>query len=565
LARQDKDSTMSAPRSIRRRASVVFTGLFVPAATFLLMPGAAVAALSAHAAAPATAPSTVQASIGAGGSVKSAILIANNGAISSYAGQIPLAMTISSTVSGASRTTNYHIENTSGQQQKVTWRLPNGQLKSTTVNVQLPLVGHLIVALPRTDKNVQAPGAAVTTNSDGSHTLDWSLVMFSPLGNPVQDLAFTATGPGAPDATLHASLISPTSAPGLSASAQDANQSVAQTGTWSAEAAGADKGLSQLNSGVGALVTGLEQLATGASQLHDGLAPALTGAQQLDAGSHQALSGAQRLAGGLSTIHAGQRSLTNGLSTIHQGQASLTQGLSTIHAGQRSLTGGLSTIHRGQQSLTGGLGDIHTGQQSLTGGLGKIRSGQDSLTGGLGKLQVGQVGLTGGLGKLQAGQDKLSTGLGGLQAGQDKLTTKLNDLKNGIDGLATGLGALRAGQDKLSGGLSQLQTGADQLAGTGGIPLAIGGVKNLESQVDAIASALSSTDPATAAKLQGIASGLDGVVQGLTTAEVGAAALRDGIGFSLDGSQTLSKNTQDAINFAQLLSGGTSLLTRIRE
>ncbi|HLQ56034.1 MAG TPA: hypothetical protein VK162_17405, partial [Streptosporangiaceae bacterium] len=392
---------MSAPRFTRRRASVVFTGLFVPAATFLFLPGAAVAAQSLHAAAPpAAAPSTVQASVGAGGAVKSAILIANNGAINSYSGQLPLAMTISSTVAGATRTTNYHIENTSGHQQKVTWKLANGQLKSAKVNIQLPLIGHLIVSLPSNDKNVQAPGAAVTTNSDGSHTLDWSLVMFSPLGSPVQDLAFTATGKGAPDATLHASLVSPTSAPGLSASAQDANQQVAQTGTWSAEASGADKGLSQLSTGVGALVTGLELLATGASQLHAGLAPALTGAQQLDTGSHQALSGAQSLSGGLSTIHAGQQSLTNGLNSIHQGQASLTKGLGTIHSGQQSLTGGLGTIHSGQQSLTGGLGTIHSGQESLTSGLGTIHNGQQSLTSGLGTIHNGQQSLTGGLGTI---------------------------------------------------------------------------------------------------------------------------------------------------------------------
>src|SRR6266702_4013516 len=394
---------MSAPRFTWRRASVVLTGLFVPAATFMLMPGAAVAALSGHAAVPTSAPSTVQASIGAGGAVKSAILIASNGSINSFAGTMPLAMTISSTVAGASRTTNYHIENTSGQQQKVTWKLANGKNKTTTVNVQLPLVGHLLVSLPRIDKNIQAPGAAITTNSNGTHTLEWSLVMFSPLGSPVQDVNFTATGSGAPDATLHASLVSPTSAPGLSASAQDANQSVAQTGTWSAEAAGADKGLSQLNSGVAALVTGLGQLATGAGQLHDGLAPALTGAQQLDVGSHQALSGAQSLSGGLGTIHAGQQSLTDGLNTIHQGQASLTKGLSTLHSGQKSLTGGLSTIHTGQQSLTGGLSTIQSGQQSLTSGLSTIHSGLESLSGGLTAVHSGHQSLTGGLQQIAGG------------------------------------------------------------------------------------------------------------------------------------------------------------------
>jgi putative membrane protein len=518
---------MSAPRFTRRRASVVFTGLFVPAATFLLMPGSAVAALAEHSASPIATPSTVQASIGAGGAVKSAMLIANNGSINSFAGQLPLTMTISSTVAGAARTTNYRIENTSGQQQKVTWKLPDGKLKSATVNVQLPLVGHLLVSLPRTAKDIEAPDAAITTNSDGTHTLDWSLVMFSPLGNPVQDVAFTATGSGAPGATLHASLVSPTSAPGLSATAQNANQSVAQTGTWSAEASGADKGLSQLSTGVGALVTGLQQLATGAGQLHDGLAPALTGAQQLDAGSHQALSGAQRLSGGLGTIHAGQESLTSGLNTIHQGQASLTSGLNTLHAGQRSLTGGLSTIHTGQKSLTGGLSTIHSGQQSLTGGLSTIHTGQHGLTGGLSKILTGQHGLTGGLSKILSGQHGLTGGLSKILSGQHDLTV----------------------------GLSKLSGGLQQLAGSAGLPHAVAGAQQLKDGVDAL---LQQVPPGPLHDaLQHISDGLGSLIAGLQGATGVVNLLSSGAGDALAGSQKLETGTGDALAGSQKLETGT--------
>ena len=361
---------MSAPRFTRRWGTVMLTGMMLPGAAFLLLPGAAGAAQADT----SPAPSTVQATIGAGGAVKSAIVIASNGSINSFGDKMPLTMSITSSVAGGSRTTSYHIENTTGHQQTVHWTLPDGTKKSARVSIQLPLVAQLVVSLPASATLVTAPGAAVTTNSNRSHTLLYNLVLSSPLGAPVQDVSFTVSGSGAPTATLHAALVSPTTGPGLSAAAADANQNVAQTGSWTAEASAANTGLGQLKTGVGALVTGLQQLATGAGQLAGGLGPALTGAKALNAGAHQAKDGAQALSGGINQIHVGQVSLTGGLRTIHSGQQSLTGGLSKIHSGQQSLTSGLDTLHSGQATLTSGLDSLHSGQEALTGGLGDRKS-----------------------------------------------------------------------------------------------------------------------------------------------------------------------------------------------
>ena len=250
---------MSAPRFTRRWGTVMLTGMMLPGAAFLLLPGAAGAAQADT----SPAPSTVQATIGAGGDVKSAIVIASNGSINSFGDKMPLTMSITSSVAGGSRTTSYHIENTTGHQQTVHWTLPDGTKKSAQVSIQLPLVAQLVISLPASATLVTAPGAAVTTNSNRSHTLVYNMVLSSPLGAPVQDVSFTASGSGAPTATLHAALVSPTTGPGLSAAAADANQNVAQTGSWTAEASAANTGLGQLKTGVGSLVTGLQQLATG--------------------------------------------------------------------------------------------------------------------------------------------------------------------------------------------------------------------------------------------------------------------------------------------------------------
>jgi len=104
----------------------MLTGMMLPGAAFLLLPGAAGAAQADT----SSAPSTVQATIGAGGDVKSAIVIATNGSINSFGDKLPLTMSISGTVAGSSRTTSYHIQNTTGHQQTIHWTLPTGRRRA---------------------------------------------------------------------------------------------------------------------------------------------------------------------------------------------------------------------------------------------------------------------------------------------------------------------------------------------------------------------------------------------------------------------------------------------------
>ena len=99
------------------------------------------------------------------------------------------------------------------------------------------------------------------------------MILFSPLGSPIQDATFTATGDGAPTAEISATTVNPSTTAGLSQSAQDANASSQQDDFWASFASGGNGGLTQLADGVGKMVTGLAALCarrTPARRRHQG-------------------------------------------------------------------------------------------------------------------------------------------------------------------------------------------------------------------------------------------------------------------------------------------------------
>src|SRR5207248_10140218 len=138
-----------------------------------------------------------------------------------------------------------------------------GKSHTTSAELQLPLVAQLGIELPKTFTHVSAPNGVVQTDPDGTNRVLFSLVMFAPLGAPVQNVTFTASGSGAPTAELTATTVNPSSTAGLSQAAQDANATGQQDDFWASFAGGGNGGLTQLADGVGKMVAGLTQLAPG--------------------------------------------------------------------------------------------------------------------------------------------------------------------------------------------------------------------------------------------------------------------------------------------------------------
>lgn len=394
---------------------------------------------------------------------------------------LPLTMTTTPTVGGqpgdigaASGPVSlaFHVENTSGKTREVSYTASDGSTKKTTTLVTLPLVGQLRVALPKGYTSVQAPGAQVRVDPDGTTRLLWSLVLFTPLGSPAADLAFTANGAksGAPAVDLQAATIDPGSTPGLSVATTDANATQTQSEFLKTYAQAGNSGLTQLKTGLGQIVAGLTSAHSGAQQLSTGLGAAVSGANQLAAGTRSARNGSGSLSAGLTKINTGAGQLA---------------------AGTGQLKAGTKPLAAGAQQIAAGNKQIAAGNKSLAAGTGKLSTGATSLATGVGQIAVGN-----------------------------------SQLAAGFAGSATSPGLI-SGSRQLTSGLQQVDAGLGQLAAVGGLPAAAGGAKALKAGVDAVVAGIGPEGTTNAATLLGgLAAAADGVqkIRDGVTGEVGGVS-----------------------------------------
>src|SRR3954462_13099063 len=331
-------------KSLKPRGLARLTVLCLPVAAAVVLPSAAFAASGA---------STVRATIGGDGAVKTVKTYSASGTAAAFNGALPVKLSISRTVSGGTSTYHYRVENTFSKQQSVTYTDTAGKSHTPTPELPLPLVAQLGIELPSTFTNVTAQSGVVQTDPNGVNRVLFSLVLFSPLGAPTQDVTFTATGSGAPTAELTATAVNPASTAGLSQSSQDANASGQQDDFWASFATGGNGGLTQLADGVGQMVTGLVALSPGAHQLADGIKAAGDGAVKLDDGTKKAFKGSKDLSTGLGQIHGGQVQLTDGLKLINGGLAQL-DGKTPTSPGLQGAVDGVAAIHAGMQLILAG-------------------------------------------------------------------------------------------------------------------------------------------------------------------------------------------------------------------
>jgi len=277
------------------------------------------------------------------------------------------------------------------------------------------------------------------------------LVLFSPIGTPAQDASFTAKGKGNPVARLESTAVSPNGTPGLSATGQAANATIAGNGTLNAVTAGANSGLTQLAAGVGQLVAGLESLKSGADQLHTGLATGADGTNQLATGLHSA----------------------------HDGSGKLDTGLGQLNAGTGKLVAGTNALHDGSDKLVAGLQKASDGSKQLVGGSEQLATGAGLTAAGATKLSQGLPQLVTGLSKVDAGLATLGTSLpAGLAGGQQQVKDAIKAFAvNAYIGDSATKGTLLGGIAQLSAGLSH-PAGAPGTADPGGVKEVLTSVLN---------------------------------------------------------------------------------------
>ena len=461
-------------RDASRRGSLRTGGVCLAVAAIGLAPNLAAAAAAAD-----SGGGTIRAAIGPDGKVSSAHLFNADGSSSGFSGDLPLTVSITHTTTGATQTYTYHVVNTDSKTETVRYDDTAGNPQKTSATLQLPLVATLGVDLPSTMKNVQAAGGNVSTGSDGARHVQWSMVLFTPLGAATQDVSFTATGSGTPIAEVRAITVDPSSTAGLSTASQDATAAYQQEDFWAGYANGASGGL--------------KQIADGISQLHDGIAQGADGANQLADGSDQAFTGSKKLTGGLKKIHGGLQQVadpTTGLPTALGGIDQMIAGVGSS-SNSATLVGGLGCVKDVLTAILQGTlpppdGNGSAGKKDpcfvdktlnpsgATPPLAKT-TGINAIV--LGALVTDAPGAPSALSKLIGGLSSSDPKTPGIAQGLQQLKAGLAAAVVGINKLSAGSGKAYKGSKKLTNGLGQIADGQRQVAD--GLPAAVDGTAQL--------------------------------------------------------------------------------------
>jgi putative membrane protein len=371
-----------------------------------------------------------------------------------------------------------------------------------TMDVAVPMVGTLSILLPPEFANIDAPGAVTAGDGRGNTVVNFSLLLFEPLGSEEQVVSWTAdtVDTAIPETSVQVLPVDDQSFGSLNATADAYKGATESLTTLANGALIINSNLLLLASGAGDLLDGLGQLSDGASALNDGLAnTAAPGAQQLSDGLSQARAGGGELATGLGTLAAGATQLADGQQAALAGAGELSSGLGQLADGAAQVAAGNRDAAAGGAQLSAGLGQLATGAVALADGLDSAETGAVTLSTGLGALALGATRLSVGLTDARTGADQLSGGLGDLADGAVTLSVGLNSASDGAAELAAGLNERAApGAVQIRDGLAGL---LDALGGESDTPAdqtLIGGLNGLVVGTEGLLAGLKpDDDPAT--------------------------------------------------------------------
>ena len=437
-------------------------------------------------------------------------------------------------------TVTYTVRNLTAVPTELTLTDGRGQAVTRSVDVAVPMVGSLMLTLPARFDDVVAPGAVVVGDGRGGTVVNWSLVLFSPIGDETAEISYTATVQDAfiPAASAQVLPVTPDSFNSFITTETAYRGAVDSTMELSDGALEIDANLLRLADGAGRLLAGLVQLRDGAQQLSAGLVDASDGAGRLAVGLGKARVGGDDLANGLNALRKGALALSGGAGDLADGTRLLDANTALLAAGADQLADGAADLSNGLALLAagitgeGGLPAAIAGISSLIAGIGDVATantllnGLSQVDGGLGQLQGG-IGAPGAAGTLRDGVSQVDGGLGELDLGLQQLAGGISnpacDPTNPTDpanpcGLVQGLEGIEAGSADL----------ATALAGVQGLLSTIDGTLLSVADQTALATAIASIGSAATAGT--ILNGLAVIEATATTLGGGAAQLLAGIG-----------------------------------
>ncbi|MFP5220199.1 MAG: hypothetical protein ACLGIG_10780 [Actinomycetes bacterium] len=325
--------------------------------------------------------------------------------------------------------TTYTVVNRTSEPTEITYKNGRGEDVTETVDVVTPYVGRLALELPSQFKNVQAEGADDGGDGRGGTALAWTLVLFEPIGEPAQQLTWTAdvTDAELPPAELQVVPVDP-----------DGNR-VIDSGLLNygegAEAASAlTKGIFKVDGKILEVRDGAAKIFEGLTELQAGTAALKAGLQDSAApGAQKLADGADELATGLEAAGNGSQRLADGLAAAKTGSTQLAAGLAAADAGGAELAAGLPELASGLEKIQAGLellGNVLP--TNVSDGINQLRF----AVAGVAVQMYIDAGLLPGLDGLRASLDsKILPGIAGLEGALDsKVLPGITALEGAIDG-----------------------------------------------------------------------------------------------------------------------------------
>lgn len=470
-------------------------------------------------------------------------------------------------------TTTITVVNETAESTELTYTDAQGVSRTETVDVTVPLVGSASTVLDSRFIGIDAPGAVVAADGRGSTVVNWSLLLFEPLGEDTAVLSWTADVVDAvlPELTVQVLPVNSTSFASLANAEETYRGASDSTYALTQGAVTIDRNLLRLATGAGTLLDGVNRLADGSRQLADGLGDAADGSGQLSDGLGKARAGGGQLADGLGELSEGAGKLSDGLGSARAGGGQLADGLAALDAGAAQLSGGLGSANAGGAQLADGLvqldagaGQLLTGLEtlktSLNAGLPTARAGVDQLEAGVASLIAG-IGSSSQADTLLGGLSQLAGGLVVAKGGSDAIATGANDLAVGVNAaVVPGLGQIRDGAGAMIAAV-------DNVAGCS-VPTLLDADATNDTPCgskDVLAFIAANGDPASAGLAAGTLARIGTTGSGTTTLLGGLAAVQGGASRLVAGVGTIpadcaAAQTQAAAETASPL-GKPSVLT----
>jgi putative membrane protein len=258
-------------------------------------------------------------------------------------------------------------------------------------------------------------------------------------------------------------------------------------------AAGSQRSVERLRSGV-------DQLRAGASALNKGMEPLVRGAQQTVVGSQRVNSGVDQLSNGVKQLAGGLRTM-DAKRPRGTDLDRLKSGAEQMAAGHTELSKGMAELKTGGQTIRSSVAAFRDQAHDNVLVPAKVTESMDQLYGGVTQLDAGLQTALDAQSKLAEGADALNIGVGALTTGVRAMNqgirtmvTKLpedsllDELDKGTDTLVAANTALASGAAKAQQGAARLSAGLDLLGNS--LPPALdkpaGSAKGLANSVSPV-------------------------------------------------------------------------------